>query len=113
MDNEQWKPCLGYEGYEASNMGRVRKVGTDKCLRFVAGYGMRRVTLLTEGKYKLIVTAKLILEAWVCPQPAGYKPNVLNGNYEDLRLENLAWVERRRERYTKNRTNYKRKKLKR
>lgn len=113
MENVSWKPVEGYAGYEVSNMGEVRKIGTDTPLRFVAGYGMRRVTLRSGDNYRLVVVARIVLEAFVGAQPDGYKPNVLNGNYEDLRLENLAWVERRKKHYKKNRNNYKRKKIKR
>lgn len=113
MENEMWKPVEGYAGYEVSSMGEVRKVGTLQPLRFVAGYGMRRVTLRSGDNYKLMVVAKLVLEAFVCPQPAGYKPNVRDGNYEHLSLDNLEWVERRKKHYKKNRNNYKLKKIKR
>ncbi len=107
MENEMWKPVEGYAGYEVSNMGIVRKIGTHTPLRFVAGYGMRRVTLRSGDNYKLMVVAKLVLEAFVCPQPAGYKPNVKDGNYEHLSLDNLEWVERRKKFYKKNKNNYK------
>lgn len=113
MENEMWKPVEGYAGYEVSSMGVVRKVGTLQPLHFVAGYGMRRVTLRSGDNYKLMVVAKLVLEAFVCPQPAGYKPNVIDGNYEHLSLDNLEWVERRKKHYKKNRNNYKLKKIKR
>lgn len=94
-------------------MGVVRKVGTNKPLRFVAGYGMRRVTLRSGDDYRLVVVARIVLEAFICPQPLGYKPNVIDGNYEHLSLDNLEWVERRKKFYVKNRNNYKRKKIKR
>lgn len=112
MENEIWKPVEGYAGYEVSNMGEVRKIGTDIALRFVAGYGMRRVTLRSGDNYMLVVVARIVLEAFVCPQPAGYKPNVKDGNYEHLSLDNLEWVECRKKFYKKNRNNYKRKKIK-
>ena len=89
MENEIWKPVVGYAGYEVSNMGVVRKVGTNKPLRFVAGYGMRRVTLRSGDDYRLVVVARIVLEAFICPQPFGYKPNVIDGNYEHLILDNL------------------------
>ena len=112
MENEKWIPVNGYAGYEVSNMGVVRKIGTNTPLRFVAGYGMRRVTLRSGNDYKLVVVARIVLEAFVCPQPAGYKPNVKDGNYEHLSLDNLEWVERRKKFYVKNRNNYKSKKIK-
>lgn len=111
MENEKWKPVEGYAGYEVSNMGVVRKIGTHTPLRFVAGYGMRRVTLRSGDNYRLVVVARIVLEAFVCPQPAGHKPSVIDGNYEHLCLDNLEWVERHKKFYKKNRNNYKRKKI--
>lgn len=99
MDSEVWRPVQGYTGYECSNYGRVRKTGASVDLRFVQGYGMRRVTLRKGKRYLLVVVADIILTAFVCPKPQGMKAYVLDGNYENLALPNLQWVKRKRDKY--------------
>ena len=101
MDSEVWRAVQGYTGYECSNYGRVRKRGASVDLRFVSGYGMRRVTLRKGDDYVLVVVADIILTAFVCPKPAGMKANVIDGNYENLALPNLQWVKRKRDKYTR------------
>lgn len=101
MDSEVWLPVQGYTGYECSNYGRVRKAGAGVDLRFVSGYGMRRVTLRKGDDFVLVVVADIILTAFVCPKPAGMKAYVIDGNYENLALPNLQWVQRKRDKYTR------------
>lgn len=101
MDSEVWLPVEGYTGYECSNYGRVRKAGASVDLRFVSGYGMRRVTLRRGDNFVLVVVADIILTAFVCPKPAGMKAYVIDGNYENLALPNLQWVKRKRDKYTR------------
>ena len=103
MDSEVWLPVQGYTGYECSNYGRVRKAGAGVDLRFVPGYGMRRVTLRKGDDYVLVVVADIILTAFVCPKPAGMKAYVIDGNYENLALPNLQWVKRKRDKYVRSR----------
>ena len=101
MDSEVWLPVEGYTGYECSNYGRVRKAGASVDLRFVSGYGMRRVTLRRGDNFVLVVVADIILTAFVCPKPAGMKAYVIDGNYENLALPNLQWVKRKRDKYVR------------
>lgn len=102
MDSEVWRPVKGYTGYECSNYGRVRKTGASVDLRFVSGYGMRRVTLRKGDDYVLVVVADIILTAFVCEKPAGMKAYVIDGNYKNLALPNLKWVKRKRDKYVRN-----------
>lgn len=102
MDSEVWRPVKGYTGYECSNYGRVRKTGASVDLRFVSGYGMRRVTLRKGDDYVLVVVADIILTAFVCEKPVGMKAYVIDGNYENLALPNLKWVKRKRDKYVRN-----------
>ncbi len=99
---EQWETIAGYNGlYEVSNMGNVRKKGQIKLLKICTGYGMRRVVLRAGDDFHLVAIAKLVLEAFVGEMPEGMKPNCIDGNYENLCLANLCWVERRKRKYTK------------
>lgn len=105
-EQEEWRAIEGYHNYEVSSWGRVRKKSTGKLVRMCKGYGMRRVVLRYKDEFRLIVLAKLVLEAFVCKQPAGCKPYCLDGNYEHLYTENLKWVERRRKEYKYDRSRY-------
>lgn len=96
---EVWKTIEGYEHYEVSSWGNVRKLGSSNYLKMCNGYGMRRVALRYKDEFRLVVIAKLVLEAFVCKQPDGHKPFCLDGNYEHLYVENLQWVVRRRKHY--------------
>lgn len=99
---EQWETIAAYNGlYEVSNMGNVRKKGQIKLLKICTGYGMRRVVLRAGDDFHLVAIAKLVLEAFVGEMPEGMKPNCIDGNYENLCLTNLCWVERRKRKYTK------------
>ena len=99
---EQWETIAGYNGlYEVSNMGNVRKKGQIKLLKICTGYGMRRVVLRAGDDFHLVAIAKLVLEAFVGEMPEGMKPNCIDGNYENLCLTNLCWVERHKRKYTK------------
>ena len=82
-------------------MGNVRKKGQIKLLKICTGYGMRRVVLRAGDDFHLVAIAKLVLEAFVGEMPEGMKPNCIDGNYENLCLTNLCWVERRKRKYTK------------
>lgn len=96
-----WKKLKDYNGYEVANTGLVRKTGRNKLLRFVQGSGMRRVALQRGRAFHLVVVAELVLEAFHSPKPAGHKAMVKDGNYENLCVENLEWVVRRKEKYKK------------
>ena len=55
MNNEIWKPIPGYEGYEASTLGRIRslKYGKIRILKpFKTKKGYLRVNLWKDGKRK-------------------------------------------------------------
>lgn len=95
---EMWKQVEGYD-YEVSSHGKLRNMRTGKLVRMSKGYGMRRVVLHKHKEFHLVKLAKLVLEAFVCKQPAGYKPFCLDGNYEHLYVENLVWVVKRRKSY--------------
>ncbi|MDH6308077.1 hypothetical protein M2451_002596 [Dysgonomonas sp. PFB1-18] len=99
--DEQWRPVMGYGGYEVSNLGNVRKQGQTKHLKRCTGYGMRRVVLRSGNDFHLISVAKLVLEAFTGKMPKGMKPSCMDGNYEHLELTNLCWVVRRQKKYKK------------
>ena len=102
---ENWLPVVGYEGYyEVSDLGRIRSVTR----RVPNGVGMRRVTgrvlkqylreascctvNLSRGDSQRTRTVhRMVLEAFVGPQPAGHEGCHNDGNPRNNSLANLRW----------------------
>lgn len=92
MSKEQWKPIPGFDGYEASNMQRVRSVKSGKIMSLtINGSGYPTVGVTMNKKTFTVLAHRLIALAWI-PNPLG-KPQInhINGNRSDNRLENLEW----------------------
>lgn len=94
METEEWRIIPGYEPYEASNFGRVRR-----------GEKLRKPTVNRRGGYHSVVLGlggrkskvnayvhQLVLFAFVGPRPNGLEAAHLNGDPADNRLANLRWV---------------------
>jgi hypothetical protein len=89
---EEWLPIPGYEGYQASNQGRIKgKYG--KILKpAVEERGYRRVNPYTNGKNRSTSVHKLVMLAFVGPRPEGKQICHYDGNPANNRLENLDYV---------------------
>jgi HNH endonuclease/NUMOD4 motif len=97
MSGEQWRPVVGLDGYEVSDMGRVRSyrapfgVGTRDAAKTLAiqptrkGYGR----VCVGGRNRFV--HRLVLEAFVGPCPVGMQCRHANGDAADNRLLNLSW----------------------
>jgi hypothetical protein len=100
---EQWKPVSGWEGYEVSNLGRVRSwkphrgnsPSEPRLLVPWMGGGTKRLyclVTLTEGSRERKVKVEyLVLEAFVGPCPPGSLCRHLDGNPQNNHLANLIW----------------------
>jgi hypothetical protein len=101
---EQWKPVVGFEGYEVSDQGRVRSL--ERICRTVNSYRLKPrilkpqrdkqtsyvgVALCVEGVQASYRIHVLVLEAFVGPRPAGQQTRHLDGVRTNNRLTNLAW----------------------
>lgn len=101
MENEIWKPVIGYEGlYEVSNQGRVKslnynKTGKEKILRPWKGRGYLQVSLWKDGKRRTPLVAKLVWGSFNGPIPEGMEVNHINEDRTDNRLENLNLMTRK------------------
>lgn len=103
---ESWRQVPGFEGYEVSDFGNVRSYlarGNHKAKR--ADYprtlktplnrkgGYRSVQLRNAaGKFEHHYVHRLVLMAFEGPCPEGLEVAHLNGDNQDSRLENLAYV---------------------
>lgn len=98
---EEWRQIHGFEGYEASVLGRVRswkrQAGAGRLAepRIKATSpdkdGYLTVSLMRDGKQVTRRIAHLVLLAFVGSCPDGMEARHLNGNAADNRLSNLAW----------------------
>lgn len=104
---EQWKPVLGFEGsYEVSDMGRVRSIDRinqrgyslkGKELRIATThFGYLSVALSggSRAECKRHLVHRLVLNAFIGPQPPGLEGCHNNGIRSDARLVNLRWASR-------------------
>lgn len=98
LRGETWRDIAGYEGkYTVSNHGRVfstPRPGTRGGeLAQVLCDGYRRTSLQRGAKdQRAVYVHRLVLEAFVGPRPDKHEAAHLNGNRQDNRVENLAWV---------------------
>jgi hypothetical protein len=91
---EIWKPIVGYDGYEISNLGRVKSVkfGKEKIMKNDKNEdGYLRVNLCKEGNHKHFKVHRLVAQAFI-PNPNNFP--IINHKNEiktDNRVENLEW----------------------
>jgi NUMOD4 motif/HNH endonuclease len=96
-EDERWEAVPGYEGrYEVSDRGRVRSIPQVKSLgrilrqhRRTGGY--YGVSLYSEGRARVVCVHRLVMEAFVGPQPKGWHTRHLDGDQTNNRLSNLAY----------------------
>ena len=105
---EIWKEIKGFEGYEVSNLGRVKSLARtviysngrvqdykDKVLKnSLLSNGYFRVSLYKKSKMKARTIHQLVAETFLNHTPNGYKLVVdhINNVKTDNRLENLQLI---------------------
>lgn len=100
---EEWRPIIGYDGYEISNLGRVRSFRPiNRCSpapnepRMLAPFtkGRRKYlycSLRKEGKLWSARVHHLVLEAFVGVCPEGLQGCHADDNQANNRIDNLYW----------------------
>jgi hypothetical protein len=94
MQHEEWRIIPGWEAYEASDSGKVRRLSTGKILSPCHDKdGYLRLNLSCNGVRKSNRVHKLVLLAFVGPYPDG-KPEIAHrdGDKEHNNLSNLRYV---------------------
>lgn len=99
--DEEWRTIPGYEGYEVSDLGRVRSID-----RLDARGRRRKGAMLSQalqksghltvsisggGSRRTVGTHVVVLEAFVGPRPEGMDACHWNDVPADNRLSNLRW----------------------
>lgn len=98
MEEEQWRPIPECSKYEASTLGRIRRIGYATILKpiprvsVVGGVPRWRFQARVDGKVKNISIHRAVASAFI-ENPEG-KPQIdhINGNPADNRVCNLRWA---------------------
>ena len=90
---EIWKDIVGFNGYEVSNLGRVRsfhKGGRILSPGLVSGY--LQVNLYCGGKRNQMYVHRLVAETFIPNPESKSEVNHIDGNKSNNRVENLEWA---------------------
>lgn len=93
MSDEVWRPVPGFEKYEASNYGRVRRISTGRIQtrnRQRRGYPM--VHCRVEGETRTFLVHRAVWMAFHGSVPEGLQINHKDGDKFNSSLENLEVV---------------------
>jgi len=93
MENELWKPVVGYEKYyQVSTLGRVKSLRSGNILKpFKHSQGYQRVSLFLSGKANNVGIHQLVAKAFIINREFKNAVNHINGNKADNRVHNLEW----------------------
>lgn len=97
IDNEIWKPILGYENYDVSNMGRIRSYSKEydkNYLRkpWLSNDGYIRITLAANNKQKTLLVHRIVAQTFMAHDTNKNIVNHKDGNKQNNKLSNLEWV---------------------
>ena len=92
LPGEEWKTLFFNNGYEVSNLGRLRNKKTKVIAKGTIQKNGYVVVSVNNQNYRL---HRLVLQTW-CPNEDYEELTVdhINGNRSDNRLENLRWATR-------------------
>ena len=91
----EWRPILGFENYEVSNLGNVRhgdRVLKCTVITFPSGYKRVQVGLTKDGKQTLCIVSRLVAKAFL-PNPDNL-PTVdhIDRDSTNNHVSNLRWA---------------------
>jgi len=90
--NERWAEIPGWEVYEASTNGRMRRGGELLAPVLNSLYGRPSITLWKDNEPTTRYVHSCVLTAFRGPAPEGTEARHRNGDRQDNRLANLQWA---------------------
>lgn len=101
-NEEEWRPVVGFPGYDVSNLGRVRSwrsngrhPGLNTAPKLIkscpAKGGYPLVDMRRGGRHFGRLVHRLVLEAFVGPCPTGMEGCHNDGDSSNAQLDNLRW----------------------
>ena len=90
---ERWRAVPGYDAYEVSDLGRVRR-GPRVLRDQPHNGGYRHVQLWTDGKPRTGLLHVLVARAFIGPTPADHDVNHIDGDKSNNTLSNLEYATR-------------------
>lgn len=106
---EIWKDIIGYEGYQVSNLGRVRthnkttftekhgtRVWTDRILKQKVSKkdNCSRIELWKNGEHKTVLVHRIVATAFLGHTDRNMTVNHKDGNRQNNSVDNLEWLSR-------------------
>lgn len=91
---EEWRAIPGWDGYEASSLGRLRRGSRIFNPAPSGSAGRPRTTLSRNGKPKTVFVHTLIALAFLGPRPTRHEVNHKNGDKTHNAADNLEYVTR-------------------
>lgn len=94
MQEEIWKEIVGFENYEVSNFGRIRRKATGKFLTYsVSNWGYCRVNAYNNGVKKHISVHRAVAQAFIPNNdPERIQVNHIDCDKTNNCVTNLEWV---------------------
>ena len=99
IDGEEWKNILGYDEYEVSTKGRIRKYSKRyKSYYLLKPYlnqtiGRYYVSLVSSsGKVKNLLLHRVVAQTFISHEDSKNTVNHKDGNPQNNEVENLEWV---------------------
>lgn len=92
IEGEIWKSIPGFQHYEASNLGRIRRIETGRIMQPSMSKGYWHTLLCENGKRSIHRLHKLVCLAFHGRRPDGYVINHKDGNKTNNLPENLEYT---------------------